>query len=113
MIKILEDKKGDIAIFSLQGRLDSTTSPEVEKKILEAINENISSIVLDFSQLEYLSSAGIRILVHCHKEIEKTGGKIVLSGVPKPIEHVLYITGFLPYFKIYDSVDQAKNNFKK
>lgn len=113
MIKILEEKKEGTAVFSLEGRLDSTTSTDVDKKILDAINnENIRFIILDFSKLEYLSSAGIRILVHCHKEIEKVGGKIVLASLPKPIEHVLYITGFLPYFKIYDSISQAKQNNK-
>lgn len=106
-MKIVEEKKGKITVFSLEGRLDSNTCSDVEKRILDSINSGVKAIILDFSALDYISSAGIRILVHCHKELEKQGGNIILSGIPKPIENVLYITGFLPYFKIYERKGQA------
>jgi anti-sigma B factor antagonist len=104
---IKKETKGKATIFSLRGRLDSETSPEVEKVIIDAIKEGSQHVILDFSSLEYISSAGIRVLVHCHKELEKKSGEIVLTRVPKPIENVLYITGFLPYFKIYEEQAQA------
>ncbi|NGX61372.1 MAG: putative anti-sigma factor antagonist BtrV [Chlamydiae bacterium] len=106
-MELREEKSGKAVIFFLKGRLDSTSSPEVEKRILEVIGEAIKHILLDFSALDYISSAGIRILVHCHKELEKKGGEIFLVSVPKPIENVLYITGFLPYFKIFEGKTQA------
>lgn len=106
-MEISEEKKGKTAIFSLSGRLDSTTSPIVEEKILNAIGDGSLDIVLDFSSLSYISSAGIRVLVHCHKELEKKHGHIFLAAVPKPIENVLYITGFLPYFKVFEGQAQA------
>jgi anti-sigma B factor antagonist len=106
-MKIVEDKQGKVVIFSLEGRLDSNTSPSVEKKILDSISEGASDVVLNFSLLDYISSAGIRVLVRCHKELEKKDGHISLAAVPKPIENVLYITGFLPYFKVYESSSDA------
>jgi anti-anti-sigma factor len=106
-IDIREEKKGEAVVFALSGRLDSTTSPRVEKKILESIAQGTHDVILDFASLEYISSAGIRVLVHCHKELEKKQGNIFLASVPKPIENVLYITGFLPYFKIFDGQTQA------
>jgi anti-sigma B factor antagonist len=106
-MKIVEDKKGRVTIFMLEGRLDSNTSSDVEKKILNSIVEGASEVVLNFSQLDYISSAGIRVLVHCHKELEKKNGHISLAAVPKPIENVLYITGFLPYFKVYENSEDA------
>lgn len=110
---ISEEKKENATIFSLKGRLDSATSPEVEKKILEAIAHGAKEVILDFSSLEYISSAGIRVLVHCHKEIEKLNGRILLAGVPKPIENVLYITGFLPYFEVFEGQNQALQALNK
>lgn len=112
-MNIQEEKKGNAAVFSLTGRLDSTTSPIVEKKILNCIEKGATDVILDFSSLEYISSAGIRVLVHCHKELEKKQGHIFLASVPKPIENVLYITGFLPYFKVFDGQSQALDALAK
>jgi len=106
-VEIHEEKKGKAIIFLLSGRLDSTTSPMVEEKILQAIVNGASDVILDFASLSYISSAGIRVLVHCHKELEKKQGHIFLASVPKPIENVLYITGFLPYFKVFEGQEQA------
>ncbi len=100
---IREEKKGNIMIYALNGRLDSSTSPMVETKIIDAIEAGAHDVVLNFSSVDYISSAGIRVLVHCHKELEKKHGHIFLASVPKPIENVLYITGFLPYFKVFEN----------
>lgn len=113
LIQLTEEKKGKATVFSLKGRLDSATSNEVEEKIIHSIENGSNDIILDFSSLDYISSAGIRVLVHCHKEIEKKHGHIILAAVPKPIENVLYITGFLPYFKIYDGKSQAVEALNK
>jgi len=110
---IHEEKKGNTTIFSLTGRLDSTTSPTVEEKILSSIENGTIDVILDFSSLAYISSAGIRVLVHCHKELEKKHGHIFLAAVPKAIENVLYITGFLPYFKVFDGQAQALDALTK
>lgn len=112
-MEIIEEKKANAAIFILKGRFDSSTSSEVEKTILASINQGTKNIILDFSSLDYISSAGIRALVHCHKEIEKKQGRILLSSVPKPIENVLYITGFLPYFKVFEGQSQAIDALEK
>ena len=112
-LNITEKKKGKATIFSIQGRLDSNSSPEVEQKIIQSIDQGSKDVVLDFSSLDYISSAGIRVLVHCHKEIEKLHGHIYLAAVPKPIENVLYITGFLPYFKVFEQQNEAVEALSK
>lgn len=101
-----EEKKGKACVLELQGRFDSSASPDVEKKILDVLASDSKEIILNFRGLEYISSAGIRVLVHCSKESEKNGGHLYLASVPKSIENVLYITGFLPYFQIYETPDQ-------
>lgn len=112
-MKIKEQKNGKATIFSLEGRLDSNTSGDVEQQIIDAIQHGTKGVVLDFGSLDYISSAGIRVLVHCHKELEKSGGQIYLASVPKPIENVLYITGFLPYFRMFDQSSQAVDALQK
>lgn len=112
-MKIVEEKKESAVVFSIEGRLDTSSSPEVEKKITDAIGSGATEIILDFSKLEYISSSGIRILIKCHKTLQKQNGHLSLVAVPKPIENILYITGFLPYFKIYEGQSQALEAARK
>lgn len=107
MITITEEKKETACVFKLQGRLDTSTTLEVEKKLAEAIQGDVKHIILDLSQLDYISSSGIRILIRFHKELEKNKKHLFLVAIPKPIENILYITGFLPYFKIHESTAAA------
>lgn len=112
-MKIQEQTKGKNTIFTLEGRLDSNTSTDVEKKIFDAINGGTKNVIIDFSGLEYISSSGIRILIRCHKELEKISGHLYLCAVPKPIENILYITGFLPYFKVFERQAGALSALEK
>ena len=111
MMKITETKRGKAVVFTLEGRLDSTTSLDLEKNIFEAINDGAVYVILDCSNLEYISSAGIRVLIRFHKELEKLQGKIILVAIPKPIENILYITGFLNYLQVYEDVEKALASF--
>lgn len=112
-MKIVEKRAGKAIILELAGRLDSASSKEVDQKIIDEIEHGSNNVILDFSSLDYISSAGIRVLVHCHKELEKKHGHIFLAAVPKSIENVLYITGFLSYFKIYDGQSQALHDMNE
>jgi anti-sigma B factor antagonist len=107
-----QETKKDVTIFEVSGRLDSSQSKDLDFKLVEAIKGGAVKMVLNLHKLEYISSAGIRVLVHCLKEIEKQGGTLYLAALPKPIDNVLYITGFSPYFKTIDSVDRALEKFK-
>lgn len=99
--------KEGVKIFEISGRLDSAHSRELNSQIMESIEKGIKKILIDLHELTYISSAGIRVLVQCHKEIEKLQGELFLVNLPKPIENVLYITGFSPYFKTYSSQEEA------
>lgn len=107
-----EETKQDVVVFEVAGRLDSHHSKELDLKLIQSIKEGTMKMILDLHKLEYISSAGIRVLVHCLKEIEKQGGTLFLAALPKPIENVLYITGFSTYFKTFDSTDKALYKFK-
>lgn len=104
---LTQESKDGALIFYFKGRLDSNTAQSTEKNLVDAITAGNKFLIFDLKNLEYLSSAGIRILVHCHKKIEHEHGKIFLTTVPKPIENVLYITGFLPYFQTFSDIDHA------
>lgn len=87
--KVLEGSKLTIM---LEGRLDTTTSPALEAELKEALT-GITELVLDFEKLEYISSAGLRILLANQKIMNKQGS-MVIKNVNEVIAEVFEVTGF-------------------
>ncbi len=88
-IKTLKD--GSVMTVALSGRLDTTTAPDFEKELGEL--EGVSELILDFNELEYISSAGLRVLLSAQKKM-KNQGTMKLTGVCDNILDVFEITGF-------------------
>ncbi len=99
-------------LMSLQGKVDSYTAPDLINAI-EALNHDGQyKIVLDFSNLEFMSSAGFRALLIGQRNCKRYNrGEIVLAAVPKQIMEALELTGFTPLFKVFDEVTAAVGNF--
>ena len=87
--KKLDGKSLEIA---LEGRLDTMTAPELEAE-LNACLDGVDSLVLDFSKLEYISSAGLRVLLAAHKKMSTRGGMKV-THVNEIVREVFEVTGF-------------------
>lgn len=88
----IEKKAGETTIL-LKGRLDTTTAPELEK-YLEKELQNMDEIVLDMDELEYISSAGLRVLLMAQKVMNQKNGILKLIHVNEMIREVFEITGF-------------------
>lgn len=91
---ITKNVSGENTTLALQGRLDSSTAPEFEKAIDDTLAGGAKSLVLDFSELVYTSSAGLRVILKAQKAMSKLGG-MKLVGVSDDIKEVFDITGFL------------------
>lgn len=78
--------------IALEGRLDTTTAPQLEAELKESIADN-TELILDFAKLEYLSSAGLRVLLAAQKIMNKQG-KMVIRNVNDVIAEVFEVTGF-------------------
>ena len=83
---------GTVLNISLEGRLDTTTAPQLEGEVKGALT-GVTELVLDFSQLEYLSSAGLRVILAAQKIMNKQG-KMVIRHVNETIQEVFEVTGF-------------------
>ncbi len=79
--------------MKIEGRLDTKTAPELEEKINKMI-EQVSSIFMDFTELEYISSAGLRVLLRTHKAMKAKKGSLVIRGANEEVREVFTITGF-------------------
>ena len=77
---------------TLEGRLDTTTAPELEEAIKESV-DGVENLVFDFEKLEYISSAGLRVLLSTQKIMNKQGSMVV-TNVANEIEEIFEVTGF-------------------
>lgn len=84
---------GDALTLALEGRLDTTTAPELQDALLAAFDEN-KQVVLDFQAIEYVSSAGLRVLLLGAKKAKALGGTQTLVHVPDEVQEVFELTGF-------------------
>lgn len=91
-------KEANKLTVALNGRLDTITAPELEKKINEIFGVT-SELILDMTNLGYISSAGLRVLLNLQKKMQ-TCGKMTLIGVNDIIMEVFEITGFSDIFSI-------------
>lgn len=92
MLNINKDKKGTACTYFLEGRLDTTTAPQLEADIKDSI-EGVESLVMDLSKLEYISSAGLRVLLSAQKTMNKQGSMVV-RNVRDEVNEIFDVTGF-------------------
>ena len=83
----------------LDGRLDANTAPEAEE-VFEQLSERFERVVLNLSKLEYVSSAGLRIIKRLHISMSRKGGELVLKNVNRMVMEVFEMTGFAGLLKI-------------
>ncbi len=110
-MEIIEEKKGDIHIFSLSGRLDSNTSSQLETAIVQALENGTNDILLDFARLEYISSAGLRVILKTTKDLKRKKGKLQLCSMQDYVREVFEIAGFDTFLSISANMDDALKRF--
>ena len=110
-MEVIEKKQDGISIMRLLGRLDSNTSPEFEQKLFATIEDGEKSVIVDFEELDYISSAGLRVLLKAAKELKRSQGKIVLCSMKDYIKEVFEIAGFVSLFPIVPTVGEAIKRF--
>jgi anti-anti-sigma factor len=104
---IREEARGEVKILALGGRLDAVSAPIVEDRLMALLNEGQTRLVLDFSDLSYISSVGLRVLVLLARGLQKNKGKLALAGLSKHIYEVFKISGFTTIFSILPTCDEA------
>lgn len=93
--KTIDGEKLTIAII---GRLDTSTAPKLEEEVM-ASAKGIDTLVLDFAQLEYVSSAGLRVLLKAQKLMNKQGEMLIVNA-SETIKEVFELTGFIDILKL-------------
>ena len=99
-------------LLALSGRIDSATSPKFGDAVNALTDQNRFHIILDLSKVEFMSSAGLRVLINAQKTCKRYNrGEVVLTQVPENILAALELSGFTPLFKIFDNTLEAVGSF--
>lgn len=111
-MEIMEQRKGAVVLLALKGRLDASTAVRLEEKFLALIDGGETKFALNLLQLDYISSAGLRVLLMAAKRLKTTNGKIVLLSLKDQIREVFEIAGFAAIFPIFDVETDALKSFQ-
>jgi anti-anti-sigma factor len=95
-----EEQVAGVIVVQITGRLDSTTSPMLGERLGAMLSAAKARVLVDFSQLEYISSAGFRVLLQAAKRADQNAAKLVLCGVSGKVRQVFDLGGFLDLFSI-------------
>jgi len=106
------EKKGDnVLVIYLNGRLDASTAGGLQQEINTLVNGGEEKLLINFEKLDYISSAGLRVLITTVKLLKSKQGKLVLAGMSGSIFEVLKISGFTAIFNIFDTEEEALATF--
>ena len=94
---IVEERNNNVLTLKIEGRLDTTTAPTLEKTINDIL-DGVTELILDMNQLTYVSSAGLRVLLSTQKKMNKIG-TMKLIGVCEDVMEVFEMTGFAGLLK--------------
>ena len=110
-MKLNISKIGDVITIILKGRIDASVAPDVEQKLLSLISGGSCKLVADLSEVWFITSAGLRVLVASLKEAKRGRGDLRLAGIQGQVQEVLDITGLSTIFKIYACAEDAARSF--
>lgn len=110
-MEITTNWEDNIMVVKLRGRLDTNASMEFEQQVDEAIKFRKENMILDFSELEYICSSGLRVIIQAAKKLKSLQGELVLCCMEDYIKEVFEISGFDAFLKICSTKEEATNSF--
>ncbi|MCK5418190.1 MAG: STAS domain-containing protein [Desulfobacterales bacterium] len=108
-MEIIQKEENGIVFLAFKGRLDGTSAPEAEDTIKSILKNENSRLLFDFEFLEYLSSAGLRVVLGAAKEMKRRDGKFVLCALNSYVKEVFEVSGFGAIIPIAESVEAGIN----
>lgn len=100
-------KKGMVLLIELKGRLDTSTPKDFEAQLLELVESGEKHLVFDFSQVEHVSSNGLRTLLHAFKQLTYSNGRMAFHSLNERVKRIFDIGGFLMIFRVYETREEA------
>ncbi|PIS01552.1 MAG: anti-sigma factor antagonist [Chlamydiae bacterium CG10_big_fil_rev_8_21_14_0_10_35_9] len=106
----IEEIEG-VILMKIEGRLDAPSTPILEKKLNALIDDGRFQIMVDFARVDYLSSAGLRLLLAATKKLKSHEGKLVLFSIPDEVMEIIKLAGFQRILTICTNEQEALQSF--
>ena len=98
---------GDVLVLSPEGRIDGSNSADFQSAVMERIDAGNESILLDFSGISYISSAGLRAVLILAKKLNQSRGKFALCAMQPSVHSVFEVSGFVQIISVHAGRDDA------
>ena len=102
------DRNDGFLVAEAEGRLDGSNAGEFQANLDGAIDDGDKAVVLDFTQVTYISSAGLRVVLMIAKKLERQNAKFAICGLSAPMREIFQISGFDRIIDIHEALDDAK-----
>mgnify|MGYP001827203487 FL=1 len=110
-MKIDISQSGDVHVLAFEGNLDTTTSPEAERQINELIDGGASNLLVNFDQLNFIASSGLRVLLATAKKLGPAAGTLRICGLNATVQEVFDISGFGTILNVSNTQEEALAEF--
>jgi anti-sigma B factor antagonist len=99
-----------ISVVRVIGEIDAISASQVQQKVLP-LSLPGCNIIMDMSNVAYMSSAGLRMLLSAYRQVSSNQGRIILVGLSEELQDTMSMTGFLGYFSVYASLETGVQSF--
>ncbi len=111
-MQIRRDEAKGHAIIRLEGRLDAITSAQLEEEVTQLIAAKKFNVMIDFCGVDYLSSAGLRVILSATKRLKNCPGRLVIFAIHEEVREIIAMAGFDKLIAIYNTEDEAHKSFE-
>jgi anti-sigma B factor antagonist len=111
IMSLKTEKRGDVLVVYLQGRLDVHKSLEVEQEINELIEKGEKKFIFNLKDLSYLSSSGLRVFIATLRKLKEIGGVLKISEIQNNVAKIFKIVEFDDIFEMYPTTEEAISSF--
>ena len=102
---------GGVAVVDVEGNLDTNTAPEAQEHLDALQDDGVQKILVNFADLDYISSAGLRVLLATAKRMGATGGSLRICGLNETVNEVFEISGFSVILNVFGTEAEALEGF--
>ena len=106
-MELTHEKKGEILMITIKGRLDAATAPVADSAIKKLMEDDCIRVLFNLNDLEYLSSGGLRVILGVAKEIKRKEGKLALCSLHEFVKEIFEVSGFDSLIPIEDTVESG------
>ena len=110
-MKITQREVNDVKIIDFEGNLDTNTSHNAEVELKKLLNQGEKKIIINLLNMDYISSAGLRVLLATTKQLKSTGGSLRLCHLNETVLEIFDISGFSIILDVFDTESEALQDF--